>query len=138
MDALKRMGDSAKVGINYGNWGGPSWSGGKRIKPGDIGPYNVKSIDQMDFYFREHDTSVFRAIHLGEPKGLQEYIMTRELKQQRRQERINADKQLYYNLKSLPADPKQWNPPANNLEESMSYRGKAEWWFGDILGYKDN
>jgi hypothetical protein len=41
----------------YGNYGGPGYSDGHILAPGEVTPLTTPPIDQLDTYFQQHDTA---------------------------------------------------------------------------------
>jgi hypothetical protein len=44
--------------LTYGNWGGPSWSGGIFTNNPKEVNWDVQPIDEMDAFFKEHDFNI--------------------------------------------------------------------------------
>jgi RHS repeat-associated protein len=106
----------------YGNWGGLDWSGGIQIRAGQIGP-NVSAVDQMDGYFKEHDYCCYNALKVSASF-------------ERKLRLAGCDRTLYGELSSLPPNPNDWSPAAKDAEKAIDYRENADWWFGDVRGYR--
>ncbi len=108
--------EKPKVGLSicprYGNWGGLDWSGGTQVRAGEIGP-DISPIDQMDAKFRIHDISGYIGFHFANSDLAYQYVNTSNVK-------------LYRDLRSLPNDPKLWNPPAKDVLRANVYRAMAE------------
>ena len=45
----------------YGKYGGPEYSGGKLLRPGDVPDFTVKPINDLDQLFRRHDIAIREA-----------------------------------------------------------------------------
>jgi len=45
----------------YGNYGGPDYTGGVLLKPGELGSFTVDPTDLLDAEFRRHDRAVLAA-----------------------------------------------------------------------------
>jgi hypothetical protein len=126
VDPLGLCEEKPKVGFSicprYGNWGGLDWSGGTQVNAGEIGP-NIGAIDQMDALFKQHDISSYIVVNMPDSPYKTQY-------------RTRVDAALFRGLRVLPEDPSKWIPPARNVEKARNYRTNAEWWFGDVLGYR--
>lgn len=75
----------------------------------------------MDLLFKKHDISSYEAN-----------------KQRGRKRRYQADLELYGGLIGLPEDPRNWELTAPDAEKARRYREKAEWWFGEVVGARED
>ncbi len=107
-----------KEGNESGHAWGPKWlekiipSYGNYGGPANGDPTNTKKpIDQMDQGFQSHDNYWFNG------------------------EEYEGDKREYIDLKNLPLNPKDWNPPAPDPIKAFIYRMGAEEYFRERFMY---
>jgi RHS repeat-associated protein len=100
-DTTPSRGSSGLV-PTYGNWGGPSWSGG--MAGGQVGPN--PPVDSMDACFKAHDFCY------GE-------IACRK---DRSAARRSCDRELVRCLTQLPTDPSTWPDPPPDPKRAEDYR----------------
>jgi RHS repeat-associated protein len=95
---------------NYGNWGGNDWSGGKKIKAGEIGNANVPAVDSLDAVYKRHDLETYA----NNP---------------------NADRNLLNGIIALHQNPGEWQSPAKNKIYASLHRDLAYsyFWWHDLL-----
>lgn len=96
----------------YGNWGGPSLSGGKYTDdPAEV-DWSIPGIDSMDELFKAHDRAYQTALHMGGTET-------------QTQDALNtADFLLAYLLGELSANPRRWDrmPPWWRVPYAIWYR----------------
>lgn len=93
----------------YGNWGGPGWSGGKRIENYSEVDWDVPPVDSLDALFYVHDWG---------------YKLSNG-----RQDVKKVDAILLRQMKQLPEDPDDWDSPPMSRRYAMLYRTMAVWAF---------
>jgi RHS repeat-associated protein len=103
---------------NYGNWGGNNWSGGRKIKAGEVGDSNVPAKDSLDALYKQHDLASYRALQLKDAAARERGIQ-------------QADQDLARGLRAIPSDPKKWDSPPSNAWWAGTHRWLASIWFND-------
>lgn len=72
------------MGWKYcGNYGGPGWSGGEYVSPGDPVNWDVIPVDAVDSLFREHDmgySDADRAKEQGDIPGYWDRVIAADTK----------------------------------------------------------
>jgi RHS repeat-associated protein len=106
-----------KLAPNYGNYGGHNWSGGKKVKEGELG-LDVEPVDELDRCFKKHDNCYFKhGILRREPQ--------KDCEKQKAMDNCDAD------LGDCLADlgkqkPSEWKPkPATKPKWAERYRRGA-------------
>jgi len=110
--------------IEYGNWYGPGYWGGGR---GKESPGNKPPIDALDAVAQRHDFAYQIAEEMGKIHGPAEEKRLKGI----------ADEIAVREARSLPEDPRDWDPPAPDPESADRHRDRIGFGFAyTSVGYK--
>lgn len=113
---LTEMAWNAETPYPYGNWYGPGWWGGGSASdsPGTRAP-----VDELDSIAMRHDFAYQIAEEQGKIHGPAEEQRLKAL----------ADSIAVQDSKKLPADPRDWDPPAADPAKADRYRRRIGFGF---------
>jgi len=114
---LTEMAWNAETPYPYGNWYGPGWWGGgsESGAPGNRAP-----VDALDAVAMRHDFAYELAEEQGRIHGPAEEQRLKAI----------ADAIAVRDAKKLPADPRDWDPPAADPAKADRYRRRIGFGFG--------
>jgi len=100
----------------YGNFGGPGWSGGAMMSSYNEVDWSIEPVDSLDRGFYDHDCGYQCAIELEHNGDISYAEMRRRW--------VEADVNLVNYIKSIPANPKEWDvkPTTSSNLYSWFYR----------------
>lgn len=121
---IGEMAWNAEAPYPYGNWYGPGWWGG-----GDAAdaPGNRAPVDALDEIAMRHDFAYELAEEQGKIHGPAEEQRLKAL----------ADALAVKEAKQLPADPRDWNPPAADPATADRYRRRIGFGFTYLSAGRD-
>ena len=121
---VKEMAWNMETPYPYGNWYGPGWWGGDNQKES---PGNRAPVDELDAIAMRHDFAYQIAEEQGKIHGAAEEQRLKAL----------ADAIAVRDAKTLPQDPRDWDPPAADPAKADRYRRRIGFGFAYLSGGRD-